>query len=315
MNPQPQRTGALYATAAFLWWGVAPLYFKAVAAVPATEVLAHRIFWSLVFLIVLQGARGRLRATLAHARDRRTLATMAVTTVLIATNWLLFIWSIANARLVEASLGYFINPLVNVLLGFVFLRERLRPRQWAAVALAAAGVVWLTIDLGRLPWIALALAFSFGVYGLLRKQAAPSGLQGLTLETALLAPAAAAFLWWRDAQGALSFGHAGTGLTVLLALAGPLTALPLIWYAEGAKRLRYVTIGLLQYLAPTCQFLLAVIAFGEPFPLGKAAGFAVIWLALGLYSGDALAAARGRGRRAGATVSPGPGRGGRSRPR
>lgn len=182
-DPGEARRGALYGTAAFLWWGFAPLYFKAVGSVPSLEVLAHRISWSLVFLMVLMAFRGGLRPTLALFRDRRTLLTMAVTTCLIAVNWLVFIWSIANDRLVEASLGYFINPLVNVAFGAIFLHERLRRPQLAAVGLAALGVAWLTIRLGHPPWIALVLAISFAIYGLLRKLARPTGIQGLTLET------------------------------------------------------------------------------------------------------------------------------------
>lgn len=285
-DPGEARRGALYGTAAFLWWGFAPLYFKAVGSVPSLEVLAHRISWSLVFLMVLMAFRGGLRPTLALFRDRRTLLTMAVTTCLIAVNWLVFIWSIANDRLVEASLGYFINPLVNVAFGAIFLHERLRRPQLAAVGLAALGVAWLTIRLGHPPWIALVLAISFAIYGLLRKLARPTGIQGLTLETTLLAPLAIAFLCWREARGELAFGHAGLRISLLLCAAGPITALPLIWYAEGARRLRFATVGFLQYLSPSLQFLLAVLAFGEPFTPVHAVGFGAIWAALVVYSWD-----------------------------
>jgi chloramphenicol-sensitive protein RarD len=280
------RIGAVYGAGAFLWWGFAPFYFRALDGVAPLEILAHRIVWSAVFLAVLLALRGGLRRVWALAAERRTLATMAVTALLVSVNWLVFIWSISVDRLMEASLGYFINPLVNVLLGFVFLRERLRPLQWVAVALAAAGVVWLTAAAGRPPWIALVLAFSFGIYGLLRKLGAPSGVQGVLLETALLTPLAVAFLLWRQASGLLAFGHGGPGLGWLLAAAGPVTALPLVWFAEGARRLRYATIGFLQYLAPTLQFLVAALVFGEPFAAGRAVGFGVIWVALALYSVD-----------------------------
>ena len=280
------RRGALYGAAAFLWWGFAPLYFKAIGSVAPLEVLAHRITWSLAFLVALLAGRGRLLATFAMFRDVRTLVTMMVTTCLIAVNWLVFIWSIANGRLVEASLGYFINPLVNVAFGAIFLRERLRRPQLAAVALATVGVLWLTISQGRPPWIALVLAVSFAIYGLLRKLARPTGIQGLTLETTLLVPLALAWMWWRQSHGELAFGHAGLQITMLLCAAGPITALPLIWFAEGARRLRFATIGFLQYLAPTFQFLLAVVAFGEPFTHTHAVGFGIIWTALGLYSWD-----------------------------
>lgn len=285
-DPREQRLGVVYGASAFLWWGLVAGYFKAVAHVVPLEVLAHRVLWSLAFLVALLAGRRRFLATFRLLGERRTLATMALTTVLISINWLLFIWSVANGHLVEASLGYFINPLVNVLLGVVFLGERLRRAQTAAVLLAAVGVVWLTVHLGRPPWIALVLAASFGTYGLLRKLARPSGVQGLALETALLAPLALGFMAWRQGQGVLAFGNAGLGTTLLLLAAGPLTALPLVWFAEGARRLRYATMGFLQYLAPTGQFLLAVLAFGEPFSRGHAAGFGLIWTALGIYSWD-----------------------------
>jgi chloramphenicol-sensitive protein RarD len=282
-----RRLGAAFGTASFLWWGVAPLYFKAVGAVAPAEVLAHRITWSMAFVLAVLAGRGRLWATFRQYGDLRTLATMLVTSCLIAVNWLVFIWSIANGRLVEASLGYFINPLVNVAFGALFLRERLRRPQLAAVALAALGVAWLTLRQGTVPWIALVLAVSFAIYGLLRKLARPTGLQGLALETALLAPLAIAWMFRRQAAGELVFGHAGLQLTLLLCAAGPVTALPLIWYAEGVRRLRLATMGFLQYLSPSLQFLLAVLAFGEPFSGGQAVGFGVIWAALALYSWDA----------------------------
>lgn len=285
-DPRQQRLGVIYGASAYLWWGLVAGYFKAVDHVVPLEVLAHRVVWSLAFLVALLAGRRRFLATFGLLADRRTLATMALTTVLISINWLVFIWSVVSGHLVEASLGYFINPLVNVLLGVVFLGERLRRAQTAAVVLATIGVLWLTVHLGRPPWIALVLAASFGTYGLLRKLAKPSGVEGLALETALLGPLALGFMAWRQGQGELAFGNAGLGTTLLLLLAGPLTALPLVWFAEGARRLRYATMGFLQYLAPTGQFLLAVLAFGEPFTAGHAAGFGLIWGALGIYSWD-----------------------------
>lgn len=281
-----QRLGVIYGAAAFGWWGVAPFYFKALDQVAPTEILAHRIVWSLVSLALLLAIQGRLGSTWGLARDRRTLLTMALTACLITVNWGVFIWSIAVERLVEASLGYFINPLVNVLLGFVFLRERLRPLQWAAVGLAAAGVGWLTLGHGGVPWIALVLAGSFGLYGLLRKTAKPSGVPGLAIETALLLPVAVVYLLWLEGRGTLAFGHTGTGTLLLLLAAGPVTALPLVWFAEGARRLRYATMGFLQYLAPTGQLLVAVLAFGEPFGQDRMVAFGFIWCGLFLYSLD-----------------------------
>ncbi len=286
LNLDRGRTGVVYGAAAFLWWGFVPLYFKAVGAALPTEVLAHRIIWSCLFLLVLLKVRGRFVDFRAMLRDRRTLLILSGTTILIATNWMLFIWAIAHGRLLEASLGYFINPLVNVLLGFVIFRERLRPLQTVAVLLAGAGVGWMALGGVGVPLISLTLAFSFSLYGMLRRVAPVSGMVGLTAETLLLLPWAVAWLAWLDHRGDLAFGHAGPVLTALLLSAGWITALPLIWFTEGAKRIRYATLGFLQYLAPTFQFLLAVVAFGEPFTRQHAVSFGCIWAALALYSFD-----------------------------
>jgi chloramphenicol-sensitive protein RarD len=295
-QPRHQRQGVAYALAAYLAWGVLPVYFKAVASVPALEVLAHRVIWSVVFLLALTLLRGRWREFTALFRNARTQATLMVTTVLIATNWGVFIWSVANGRLVEASLGYFITPLVSVLLGFLFLRERLRRRQTLAVCLAAAGIIWMTVRYGHPPVISMVLAVSFGFYGLLRKQVPVSGIQGLTAETLMLSPLAIAWLGWRYRQGELVFGHDTGHIDLLLLAAGVLTALPLIWFAEGARRLRLATMGFLQYLAPTGQLLLAVAAFGEPFTIDHAVVFGLIWTALAVYSFDTLDGWRRHGR-------------------
>ncbi len=283
-----KRAGVAYGLAAFLSWGVLPLYFKAVAAVPSLEVLAHRMVWSLGFLLVLTLARGRWAAFTDLFRNRRTQLTLIVTTGLIATNWGVFIWAVANGRLVEASLGYFITPLINVVLGFVFLRERLRPLQIVAVVLAAGGIVWMTSHLGHLPLISMTLAVSFGVYGLLRKQVPASGIQGLTAETLMLSPVAIVWMLWRWRQGELVFLHGTARLDGLLLAAGVITALPLIWFAEGARRLRLATMGFLQYLAPSFQLLLAVAVFGEPFTRDHAVSFGLIWVALALYTVDTV---------------------------
>ncbi len=283
-----QRVGVFYGLAAYGAWGLLPLYFKAVGSVPPMEVLAHRIVWSLVMLVVLSAARGRLHEFRRLLRDGRTRLTLACTTCLIAFNWGVFIWAVDNGRLLDASLGYFINPLFTVLLGFVFLRERLRPRQTAAVVLATLSIVWLTAAHGRLPWISVGLAVSFGFYGLLRKRVNVSGVQGLTAETLLLAPVAVAWMIWREGRGDLHFLHVAPGLSLLLAAAGVVTASPLIWFAESARRVRLATLGFMQYLAPTGQFLLAVTLFGEPFTRTHAVGFGLIWLALALYVHDTL---------------------------
>lgn len=288
------RLGVVYGLAAFGAWGLLPLYFKAVGSVPPLELLAHRIVWSLSLLAIVAIVRGDLGGVRETLRDRRLRLTLTVTTCLIALNWGLFIWAIANGRLLEASLGYFVNPLVNVALGFVFLRERLRPLQTVAVGLATVAVIYMTLELGRLPWLSTALAMSFGVYGLLRKRAAVGGVRGLTVETLLLTPLAAAWLLWRETQGLLHFTHAGLRLDALLVAAGVITALPLIWFAESARRLRLSTIGIMQYLAPTGQFLLAVLVFGETFTRTHAVTFGLIWAALILYTADTLRTLRTR---------------------
>ncbi len=231
-------------------------------------------------------ARGRWSTFTALFRSRRTQLTLMTTTVLIATNWGVFIWAVANGQLVEASLGYFITPLISVLLGVIFLKERLRSVQLAAVVLATVGIVWMTANLGHPPVISMVLAVSFGFYGLLRKQVPASGIQGLTAETMMLSPVAIAFLVWRQKQGELVFLNESTRMDLLLLAAGVITALPLIWFAEGARRLRLATMGFLQYLAPTGQLLLAVVLFGEPFTRDHAISFGFIWVALALYTFD-----------------------------
>jgi chloramphenicol-sensitive protein RarD len=278
--------GVLYGLAAYLWWGLCPLYFKAVSGVPAAEVLAHRIVWSLLLLVVLLARRGDLKAIPNAARNPRLLLPLCATTLLVASNWFIFIWAVARERVIEASLGSFINPLVNVALGMLILREQLRRLQWMSLALATAGVVYLSIMMGGVPLISLALAFSFGLYGLARKVAPIGGVAGLAVETAILAPAALGALWWWHGQGALVFGHQDRGTDLLLAASGLVTALPLVWFANAARRLRYTTVGFLQYSAPTLQFLLAVAVFGEPFSRARLWSFMLIWCALGLFSFD-----------------------------
>lgn len=288
------RLGVVYGVAAFGAWGLLPLYFKAVGSVPPLEVLAHRIVWSLALLLILTTVRGRLGEIAGLFRDGRTRLTLACTTCLIALNWGLFIWAIAEGRLVEASLGYFINPLFNVLLGFVFLRERLRPLQTVAVGLATASIVWLTVTFGRLPLVSIVLAVSFGFYGLLRKRVRATGVQGLTAETLMLSPVAIAWMIWRESRGELHFLHVEAHLNALLIASGVFTALPLIWFAESARRLRLASVGFMQYLAPTGQLLLATLAFDEPFTRTHAISFGLIWIALGLYSVDSVRGARRR---------------------
>jgi chloramphenicol-sensitive protein RarD len=279
-----ERAGLIYGLCAYGAWGVFPVYLKAVRTVPVLEVLCHRVVWALVVLLVLIAARGELRAVRDALRHRRALLVLSGSTALIAVNWLVYIYSVAHDRILESSLGYYINPLISVLLGVVLLGERLPPLMKAAALLAAAGVAWLAIGLGQLPWISLALAFSFGLYGLLRKVAPVGALIGLAVETLLLAPLAAGYLAWAEAQGRAVFLSGGWGLDVLLLLAGPITAIPLLCFAAAARRLPLSTIGFLQYLAPTLQFLLAVTVYGEPFDRARAGAFVCIWVAVALFA-------------------------------
>ncbi len=289
-GPDERTRGLAYALAAYLSWGLLPLYFKALRPVPALEILAHRVLWSLALLAGLLAARGGWAAFRAPFR-RDKLPLLAVTTTLISVNWLVYIWAVQVGRVLEASLGYFVNPLVNVLLGVLFLGESLSGRQRAAVALAGVGVAVLVVRAGTFPWISLVLATSFGLYGLLRKRAAVDPVGGLLGETALLAPPALAYLALRAEAGTGAFGT-NPGVTVLLAAAGVITALPLVWFTLGIHRLRLSTMGLLQYVAPSGQFLLAVLLYREPFGPAHAAAFVFIWASLAIYSWDAWARTR-----------------------
>jgi chloramphenicol-sensitive protein RarD len=288
-DPDERARGLTLALAAYVTWGLMPIYFKALGAVPALEVLAHRVVWSALLVAVLLGRRGASSFREPFRRER--LALLALTTALISTNWLVYIWAVQTGRILEASLGYFVTPLVNVLLGVVFLGESLAGRQRLAVALAGAGVAILVLRTGAFPWVSLVLAASFGMYGLLRKRAAVDSVGGLFGETMLLAPAALAYLALRARAGTGAFG-AGAAVTALLLAAGPVTALPLVWFGLALKRLRLSTMGLVQYLTPTSQFLLGVLLYREPFGPAHAAAFACIWSSLALYSWDVYARVR-----------------------
>ncbi|SPA10373.1 putative predicted permease rarD [Cupriavidus taiwanensis] len=282
------QLGILYALLAYLIWGLLPLYIKSLPGIAPTEILLHRMVWSLVFLGLILAWRRQWAWLGQVVRDRRLLLSFAASAALLCANWFLYIWAVSANRVVDASLGYFINPLFSVLLGVVFLHERLRRVQWLAIAVAAAGVAWLTVAAGQLPWIALALAASFGGYGLLRKTGALGALEGLSLETLLLFPLAAAALGWLFATGQDSFTHAARGTQWLLLLAGPVTAVPLLFFAAGARRIPLSLLGLLQYTGPTLQLLLGVWLWHEPFPAQKQVGYALIWLSLALYAAEGL---------------------------
>lgn len=288
------RQGMFAALAAFVTWGLAPLYFRALGSVPPFEIVAHRVLWSALFLAGLlaavssTGGYARVRAALAQPR---LLALLTLTALLTSSNWLVFIWAIDAGRLLEASLGYFINPLVSVALGALFLGERLRPLQAVAVAIACAGVGWRVWQLGSLPWIPLFLAGTFGLYGLLRKRAPVDAVGGLFIETLVVAPLALGWLLWLHTHESLAFGS-GAATDWLLPLTGVITAVPLMLFAVGARRLPLATVGFLQYIAPSLNFLVAVLLFREPFDTTQLVGFALIWFALAVYSFDLLRAAR-----------------------
>jgi chloramphenicol-sensitive protein RarD len=292
--PQVLPQGLIAAAAAYILWGLFPLYIKQVAHVDAVEIVAHRSAWSLVFVFALLLAWRRTAWVKAALRDRHVLKVFAASALLLGMNWGLYVWAVSAGRILDASLGYFINPLINVLLGVLVLHERPRPRQWAAVGIAAAGVLWLIVAAGEWPWVALVLACTFGLYGLMRKTAPLGAAEGLALETLLQAPVALALVgWWTwRGSGGLA-GHDGATLTWLL-LAGPFTAIPLLLFASGARRLPLATLGLLQYLGPTLQFVIGVFVYGEPFSAERAVGFALIWLALLIYSAESWWAWRQR---------------------
>lgn len=281
------RRGILYALAAYLMWGVFPIYFKWLGDVPALQTTAHRITWSFGLVVLLVALRREMEA-LRAAITRRTLLTYLVAGALLGTNWLIYVWAVSAGHVVEASLGYFINPLINVVLGVVFLRERLRPLQWLPVALATAGVFYLTISYGSPPWIGLALAFTFAIYGLVKKLSPLGALHGLTLETALLFLPALGFLLAAEANGSGAFGHREPTITLLLALTGVITTVPLLFFASAVQRVPLYMMGLVQYIAPTMQFLSGVLLFGEPFTPQRAVGFGFIWLALIIFTIEGL---------------------------
>jgi chloramphenicol-sensitive protein RarD len=280
---QVANRGVWYALAAYVLWGLLPVYWKALQAVPARQILAHRILWSFVFLALLVRARGAWSPLAAAARSRRTMLVYAGAAVVLGVNWLTYIWAVNAGQIVDTSLGYYINPLFTVGLGVVVLRERLRPLQWVAVALAALSVVYLTMAHGSLPWVALVLAGSFGIYGLVKELAPLGALPGLTLETALLVPLALVYLGVLELGGHSAFGHGRPVTSVLLGMAGVVTALPLLLFATAARQASLATMGILQYVSPTCGLLLGVAVYHEPFARARQWAFGIIWLALALY--------------------------------
>ena len=287
-KPSQPLAGLLYSASAFLIWGISPVYWKALKSVPAYEIILHRVVWSFAFLILLIVCRHRWHEFLSFIQTKKVLAIMTVTALLVSCNWLVYIWAVNNGFLLQASLGYYINPLVNVLLGFVFLKERLRRYQRVAVILAGAGVLYLTIFYGQFPWIALTLAGSFGLYGLIRKVAPVGSLVGLAIETLLLTIPSILWLVYLDRNGSGSFLNSRIQITFLLMGASVVTALPLLLFNLGAKRVTLATLGFMQYIAPSCMFVTAVFIFHEPFLHAQLISFVMIWAALAVYSFDSV---------------------------
>jgi chloramphenicol-sensitive protein RarD len=278
------RQGNITAFSAYFLWGILPIYWKALKCVPSTEILAHRIVWSLLFVILLLSIQRRWQEAKGVLFVYSRVRIFLVTSFLLAANWLTYIWAINTNQLVETSLGYFINPLVNVCLGVMFLRERLSGWQILSVALAFIGVLFLTVQYGRIPWIALTLASTFGIYGLLRKTARAESMVGLLCDTGMLTPIALGYLVIVSSRGLGTFGDAGLETHLLLVGAGVVTATPLLLFAHGARRIKYSTVGFLQYIAPTSQLLLGVVIYGEPFTRTHGISFGLVWLAIVLYA-------------------------------
>jgi len=296
LSPDPaasDRTrGALAATGAFLIWGVVPVYWKQMAEVSPYELIAHRSTWSLVLLLGLLGWQGRFASLRPAFASPRAIALNTASSVLLAVNWTIYIWAVNSGRVIESSLGYFLVPLVNVALGSLVLHEKLRRLQWLAIGLAAAGVVLLLVRSGQVPWIAFTLAGTWAAYSLLKKRSDLGSVAGLTAETLLLLPVTAGLLVWLGARGGGVLGHADWRLHAWVLSAGFVTSVPLLLFAYGAQRIRLATLGLLQYLGPSVQFLLGLFLYHEPFDAGRLQAFTLIWAGLALYSADGFWAQR-----------------------
>jgi len=285
-QPPNETAGIVYAAAAYGMWGVLPLYWHVLGSVPPFELSYHRMVWCAVFAAIVTAAAGRTKVVMKAVRNRKVLLALSVSSVLIAVNWTIYIYSVAKAELVEASLGYYINPLLSIALGVLLLGERMSPLRLIAVALASVAVAFKAFSLGHFPFIALSLALTFGFYGYVRKLTPVAAFDGLTIETCLLLPFTAGILLFWGWQGTGAFTPARPGIDVLLVLAGPITALPLALFAAGARRVRLSTLGFLQYLSPSLTLLIATFVLGETFSLNDAATFGCVWLALLLVTID-----------------------------
>ena len=290
-----RRRGLIYGLSAYLLWGIFPLYFPLLEPTTPLEILAHRIVWSLVFLLIVLAVSGRWSWIRPLLRDRRRMLLLPAASVTIALNWGVYIYGVNSGQVVQTSLGYFINPLVSVLFGVVLFKERLRAIQWAAVGLGGIAVIVLTVDYGGLPWIALTLAVSFGTYGLIKKTLDMGAVESLSAETAILTPVAAAYLGFLLVNGSSAMATDGPQMAFLLASLGVITVIPLLFFGAAATRIPLTWIGLLQYSAPILQFLIGVFIYDEPMPASRWVGFALVWSALVILAIDSIAAAR-RGR-------------------
>ncbi|MBN1006578.1 EamA family transporter RarD [Amphritea pacifica] len=287
-DPQSPNRGIVFALCAYGMWGMFPIYFKSVASVSPFEVLSHRIIWSVIFMALFIAATGRWQELSKNIRQKKLLLKLTSSAILISINWVVFIWSVGQGHILDTSMGYFINPLVSLLLGMIILGERLRRVQWLAVSLAVAGVVYQLILLGNLPWVALVLACSFGTYGLLRKQIEVDPFSGLLIETLLLSPFALFYLAWLAQHNEITFLTEGLQMSGLLIAAGIVTSLPLICFAAGAKRLTLTVNGLLMYITPSLTFMLAVVVYDEPLDVNRLITFALIWSGLLLFTAESI---------------------------
>jgi chloramphenicol-sensitive protein RarD len=287
-----QNKGLLYALGAYVFWGLFPIYWKWLQQVDAVQLIGHRIGWSFLMLMIFVVFTQQFKALRLAVANRRVFWIYFVAAILIGINWLVYVWAVNASFIVETSLGYFINPLLSVLMGVLFLRERLRPWQWLPVALAASGVIFLSVAYGRLPWIALTLAFSFGTYGLVKKLAPLGSLYGLTLETGILFIPAVLYLLYADVTGSGAFLHSSLTTNLLLIGAGAVTTIPLLMFASAAQRIPLSMVGIMQYIAPTIQFLLGVLVYKEPFDQTHLIGFGIVWIALIFFAAESLWARR-----------------------
>ena len=288
MTDTPTGRGLAAGFGAYIMWGLFPLYLRPLHGVETLEVIAHRVAWSCVFIFILMLARGELGKARAALTSPALLWRLCISASLVTVNWITYVYAVARGHVLEASLGYFINPLVNVVLGVLLLRERLNAAQWIAVGLAGAAVLYMSVISGNPPWISLTVATAFGLYGFVRKVIAVEALPGLAVETFLLLPVAAVYLIWREVAGIGAMGHSGLAIDALLIGSGPITAIPLFLFAYGARLIPYSTLGVLQYIAPSLQLALGLLVFGETLEHSRAVGFALIWTALVVYVADGI---------------------------